>query len=82
MTRRFVWGFVVALLVLRFDWWFWSDDTIVAGFLPIGLLYQALIAIGAGLAWALILRFAWPTRLEEWANEEGVEIATAEHDRG
>ena len=68
MTRQLVWVAVVALLVLRYDWWFWSDSTIVAGFLPVGLFYQVLISLGAGLAWALVVKYAWPTRLEEWAS--------------
>jgi hypothetical protein len=28
-----------------------------------------MISIAAGLAWALVIRFAWPERVEEWASE-------------
>lgn len=70
MTKsQLVWGFVVALFVLRHDWWNWSDGSLWFGFLPIGLGYQALIAISAGLVFGLVIKFAWPARLEQWAND-------------
>ena len=40
----------------------------VLGFLPVGLLFQALISVGAAVAWALVVRCAWPTHVEEWAD--------------
>lgn len=51
---------VVVLLILHQDNWFWNDDTLVFGFMPIGLLWHALISIGASLTWALATKIAWP----------------------
>ncbi|MFN3242656.1 MAG: hypothetical protein ACE37K_14225 [Planctomycetota bacterium] len=74
MTRKlssggkFAWGLVVLLAILHYDFWFWGDRSVAFGFLPVGLLFQALISLGAAIAWALVVRFAWPTHIEEWAD--------------
>lgn len=65
---KLAWGLVALLAVLHYDFWNWSDRSVALGFLPIGLLYQALISIGAAVAWALVVRCAWPTHVEEWAD--------------
>lgn len=67
--RKLVWGFVVILAIVHFDFWAWSDRSILAGFMPTGLFYQAMISLLAGICWALVVKFAWPSRLEEWADE-------------
>ena len=51
---------VILLLVLHQDNWFWTDDTLVLGFLPIGLFWHACISVGAALTWLLATRIAWP----------------------
>lgn len=53
-------GLVVLLLILHQDNWFWTDDTLVFGFMPIGLFWHACISIGACLTWALATVIAWP----------------------
>lgn len=53
-------GLVVLLLILHQDNWFWTDDTLVFGFMPIGLFWHACISIGASLTWALATKIAWP----------------------
>lgn len=55
-----VWGLVLLLLIVRQDIWFWSDPTLVFGFMPIGLAYQMGISIGAAFTWFLATRYAWP----------------------
>jgi hypothetical protein len=65
--KWFAIAFVVLLMVLHQDFWWWNDTTLVFGFIPIGLAYHALIALLAGVAWALVVTFAWPTELEEEA---------------
>lgn len=60
-----VWGLVVLLIVLHQDVWFWEDDTLVVGFMPITLLYHAGISVAAGVTWFLATKFAWPDALEE-----------------
>ena len=55
-----VWGLVLLLVVLHQDIWFWEDDRLVFGFLPITLLYHACISLAAGFVWYLATVFAWP----------------------
>ena len=57
---------VVALLVLRNDFWNWKDVKPI-GFLPIGLWWQILLTLGASLVMWLLVTFAWPGHLEEQA---------------
>ena len=66
--RYVVWSLVVLLVILHQDNWFWEDDRLVFGFLPITLLYHACISIGAGIAWYLATVFAWPEGLEQEVN--------------
>ena len=61
------WGLVLLVGILHYDFWWWDDRTLVFGFMPIGLFWHALISIFAAIAWALVVRFAWPTHVEEWA---------------
>jgi hypothetical protein len=60
---------VVILVVLHQDNWFWGDDTLVFGFLPIGLFWHACLSIAAALTWALATRIAWP--LDDDTSAEG-----------
>ena len=62
--KHLIWGLVVLLLVVHQDNWFWDDDTLVFGFMPIGLLYHAGISVAAGVTWFLATKFAWPEDLE------------------
>ena len=57
---------VVALYILHQDIWFWRTAyPLIFGFIPIGLFYQACFSIAAaGLMW-LLVKFAWPSHLEE-----------------
>ena len=65
--KRVAWACIALLAVLHYDFWWWSDRSLVFGFLPIGLLWQALISIGASVAWYLVVNHAWPDHVEEWA---------------
>jgi hypothetical protein len=58
-----VWGLVVLLIILHQDNWFWTDSTLVLGFLPVTLLYHMCISLAAAVTWLLAVRFAWPTEL-------------------
>ena len=60
---------VVLLLILHQDNWFWEDDTLVFGFMPIGLFWHACISIGASLTWALATVIAWPIHEESDGKE-------------
>lgn len=67
--RKAVWGLVILLAIAHWDFWYWDDRSLVMGFMPVGLAYQAMISILAGVAWALVVKFAWPSWVEEWADE-------------
>jgi len=57
---------VIALVILHQDFWNWrTSRPFVFGFLPIGLFYHVCFTVAASLLmWALV-KFAWPSRLEE-----------------
>jgi len=71
--RNVVIGAVIVLAILHQDFWLWHDDTLVFGFLPIGLAYHALFSILAACVWALAVIFAWPKELEEEAIQKATE---------
>lgn len=69
-----IWGLVILLLILHQDNWFWTDGTLVFGFIPIGLFYHACISIAASATWFVATRIAWPTdveMVEEITSEKG-----------
>ena len=57
---------VAALYLLHQDIWFWrSARPVIFGILPIGLAYHVLYSIvAAGVMW-LLVRYAWPSHLED-----------------
>jgi hypothetical protein len=56
---------VVVVYILHQDFWLWHDKTLVLGILPIGLAYHAGFAILAACMMALLVKYAWPTHLEQ-----------------
>jgi hypothetical protein len=62
---------LLTALVLLFcaahqDFWFWrTARPLVFGFLPIGLFYHACYSLAAAALIWLLVRFAWPSHLEE-----------------
>jgi hypothetical protein len=62
---------VLALYVLHQDFWWWHEyQPLIFGFLPIGLAYHGLYClIAAGMMW-LLVRFAWPSHLENIEKSE------------
>ncbi len=59
----------IVLAILHQDVWNWDNADLVFGFMPIGLAYHAGYSIVAATFWAIVMKFAWPTPLEEWADE-------------
>ncbi len=51
---------VVLLVILHQDNWFWESDTLLLGFMPIGLFWHACISLAATATWALATKIAWP----------------------
>jgi Protein of unknown function (DUF3311) len=63
---------VVVLIALHQDIWFWKDKTLVFGLMPIGLLYHALFAVTASLTMWMLVKVAWPKEFDalELSNSE------------
>jgi len=75
VAGKLAWALVALLAILHYDFWNWSDRSLVFGFLPTGLFFQALISLGAGFAWLLVVKFAWPAHIEAWAEQQPAEQA-------
>lgn len=58
----------IILAVLHQDFWNWDDSNLVLGFMPVGLAYHAAYSLVAVVFWTLVIKFAWPSQLEEWAD--------------
>lgn len=56
---------VVVMVILHHDIWFWTNKTLVLGFLPIGLAYHVAYSILASLVMVCLVKFAWPKELED-----------------
>jgi Protein of unknown function (DUF3311) len=63
---------VIALFILHQDFWYWREASpIVFGFLPIGLFYHVCYTIAISLLMWLLVKYAWPSHLEEGEWESG-----------
>ncbi len=59
--KRIVYTLIILLAVAHQDFWWWNDaETMVCGFMPVGLAYHAGVSVAAGLLWALAVRYCWP----------------------
>ncbi len=78
MKRSLLVVAIIALYLLHQDFWFWRATTpIVLGFLPIGLFYHVCYTLViSALMWALV-RYAWPSHLEEQAERESANPQSA-----
>jgi hypothetical protein len=73
---------VLALFALHQDVWLWrTARPLLFGFLPVGLTYHALFAIASAALMALLVRFAWPERLEAEVEGHGERTGPAEDRR-
>ena len=70
--KRILFIVFVLLLLLHQDSWNWDNANLVLGFMPVGLFYHACYSLVAALFWGIVMKVAWPTELEEWA-EGGAE---------
>jgi Protein of unknown function (DUF3311) len=55
---------VAAVYVLHQDFWNWNDKSLVLGVLPVGLAYHAFYACLAATMMFILVKFAWPAKLE------------------
>lgn len=60
---------VAALYVLHQDIWFWNTPRVFGylpfGVLPVGLFYHGIFSVLAALLMWTLVKFAWPSHLEE-----------------
>ena len=64
-----VWLMFGALFMLHHDFWWWNDPSLVLGFLPIGMAWHVGFSVVASLFWLIALKFAWPSDIEQWAEQ-------------
>jgi hypothetical protein len=66
MKRSLLVAAIIALYLLHQDFWFWrAAAPLVFGFLPVGLFYHVCYTLAISALMWLLVRGAWPTRLEE-----------------
>jgi len=91
MKRKWIWFLpIVVLAILHQDNWWWKSTHLVAGFVPIGLAWHAMISLGAGLGWWLVIlfadsdrvRFEYRDSLWHGADMLGVGVASFSHIQG
>ncbi|MBT7969482.1 MAG: hypothetical protein HN570_00665 [Verrucomicrobia bacterium] len=70
--KRIIFIVFVLLLLLHQDSWNWDNANLILGFMPVGLFYHACYSLVAAFFWGVVMKVAWPTELEEWA-EGGAE---------
>ena len=66
-ARNVVFVCVLVLMVLHHDFWLWDDKTLLFGFMPSGLAWHATYSVVAAVFWFLVMKFAWPQAIEDFA---------------
>ena len=79
---KIAWGVVLLVGIVHFDFWWWDDDTLVLGFVPLALAFHALLSTAAALGWALVVWLAWPEGIEAWAGQAPDEPAAGPRSAG
>jgi hypothetical protein len=78
MARILVTVAVVALYILHQDIWFWrTAHPLVFGFIPIGLFYHGLFCVASSLVMLLLVKYAWPSHLEQEVEQHQPQEDTA-----
>lgn len=78
MKRTALYFALLLLFLLHQDFWFWSDSTLLLGFLPVGLAYHALYCVVTSLLWYLMVTYHWPDEAEAFAQRDTKEGARPE----
>jgi hypothetical protein len=58
--KKAIYGLLIVLTILHQDFWLWYNNSLIFGFLPIGLAYHVMYTIAVAIVWALLVKFAWP----------------------
>lgn len=65
MKKLLLFLLIAGIYLIHQDVWNWKNADLVFGFLPVGLAYHAAYSILAAIMMAILVKFAWPTELEE-----------------
>ena len=65
------WLRLLGLIVLQHDFWFWSDSTLIGGWLPIGLAYHIGLTLVVVAFWCFVVKTAWPANQPGASSSEG-----------
>ena len=68
--KAFVYILAILLAVAHQDFWWWTNGTLLLGFMPVGLAYHALYSILCAVLWGLAVKFAWPTEVEAFLEQD------------
>jgi len=68
--KAFVYILAILLAVAHQDFWWWTNGTLLLGFMPVGLAYHALYSILCAIVWGLAVKFAWPTEVEAFLEQD------------
>ncbi|MEM0896973.1 MAG: DUF3311 domain-containing protein [Verrucomicrobiota bacterium] len=53
------------MLFMHQDFWWWEDDSLVLGFMPIGLAFHALFSVLCAVLGGFAILTIWPKELDE-----------------
>ena len=71
--QRLFWIVFAALVILHHDWWFWTDDRLAFGFVPVGLGYHMLVSLAAAALWGWAVFGVWPEIFAEQSEGRGAQ---------
>jgi len=78
MKRALLLILVGALYIVHQDFWFWrTARPLVFGILPIGLFYHGCYTIATAFVIWLLVKYAWPSELEEQINDGTSEVTSS-----
>ena len=65
--KRLIYLLFILMLFLHQDTWAWDDQSLVLGFMPVGLAYHAVFSICCAILGGLAIKHIWPHDLEAFA---------------
>lgn len=65
MKKLLLFLLIAGVYVVHQDNWNWKSTDVVLGILPVGLAYHAGYSILAAVMMAILVKFAWPSHLEQ-----------------
>jgi len=75
MKRALLLILVGALYIVHQDFWFWrTARPLIFDILPVGLFYHACYTVATALVIWLLVKYAWPSELEEQIHDGAAEV--------